>query len=168
MHIINRCICSEVYPKVLERADIVPIPRCNSSTFHKQCRPIALTTNLAKVFEKGLKSQLQLHLDKFQLLSSRQSGFRSGQSCKTLLLKVTESWRKSLDAELVAMAAFLDLGKAFPSVAHQKLRQKLSDTGVTETALRTLQRSRRIPNETNRIRSPRNICSPNTKNCICI
>ncbi|OQV20604.1 hypothetical protein BV898_05424 [Hypsibius exemplaris] len=95
----------------------------------------ALLNNVSKVFEKTVQTQLLKHLQRYLLLSSRQSGFRSGHPCESLLLKITEKWKKSMDAGVVTAVAFLDLRKAFDSVSHLTLLQKLQAIGVDTAAL---------------------------------
>ncbi|GAU93757.1 hypothetical protein RvY_05648 [Ramazzottius varieornatus] len=71
------------------------------------------------------------------LLSPRQSGFRDGHSCKTLLLKATGSWKKAIAQEKYVAAAFLDFREAFGSVSHKKLLTALNKVGVCGTALQS-------------------------------
>ena len=77
-----------------------------------------------------VQSQLVTFLKTNELLSSRQSGFRNGHSCETLLLKITEEWKKTVDKGKITVAAFLDFKKAFDSVCHNKLIKALHKIGV--------------------------------------
>ena len=62
--------------------------------------------------------------------SSRQSGFRSGYSTQDVLLYVNDSWLKAIDVGQYVVAIFMDLAKAFDSVNHDILLQKLDHYGI--------------------------------------
>ena len=62
---------------------------------------------------------------KYHLLSSHQSGFRTGYSTQDLLLHVTDKWLRAIDEGKYTGAVFLDLAKAFDTVDHSILCTKL-------------------------------------------
>ena len=76
---------------------VVPIVKSSKAEVADDFRPISLINNLAKVFERIVQKQLNRHLKKEKLQSSSQSGFRNRPLCETLLLKVTESWKNSIN-----------------------------------------------------------------------
>ena len=129
-HLINQCLQQGKYPDVFKIAAVTPIPKQKAASNADHFRPISLISNLSKVFEKIVQSQLVTFLKTNELLSSRQSGFRNGHSCETLLLKITEEWKKTVDKGKITVAAFLDFKKAFDSVCHNKLIKALHKIGV--------------------------------------
>ena len=74
---------------------------------------------VANVFERIIYDQLYVHLTKYNLLSKRESGFRSLHSTVTALLEATDSWALNIDCGLINAVVFLDLNKAFDTVDHQ-------------------------------------------------
>ena len=68
-------------------------------------------------------------------LSQNLSGFLENHSCCTALLKMTKDWRRSPDNRESAMAVALDLSKAFDSINHNFLLEKLKAYGFCESAL---------------------------------
>lgn len=89
-------------------------------------RPISILCALSKAFEKILKSQIQRYISRFNLLSPYQSGFRTGHSTTSSLLKVHDDIHKVIDKKGVAFLLLIDFSKAFDRVSHVKLLKKLS------------------------------------------
>ena len=117
-------------------AVVTPIPKSTDASTAEQFRPISLTSNLSKVFEKAVQWQLVDHLKQHGVLSTKQSGFRAGHSCESLLLKVVENWKNAIDESKFTAVAFLDLHKAFDSVRHDILLCKLRDVGCETEPLK--------------------------------
>ena len=60
-------------------------------------------------------------------LSHNLSGYLRGHSCCSVLLKMTENWRASLDRREAVAAVAVDLSKAFASVCHSLLQGRSQD-----------------------------------------
>ena len=88
-------------------------------------RPISLTCILCKLLEKHIYGLMYEHLSNHQELSDSQWGFRSGRSTVTALLSVTQEWRSALECGQELWAVFFDYQKAFDSVPHFPLLEKL-------------------------------------------
>ena len=63
----------------------------------KNYRPISLTCAFSKIFEKLLHAQITEHLDKFQITTTVQFGFRKNISRQDTLVYVTKSIRNQID-----------------------------------------------------------------------
>ncbi|XP_075150912.1 uncharacterized protein LOC142225021 [Haematobia irritans] len=82
---------------------------------------------------------LQSYVTANNLLTSRQSGFRPNHSCITALTDVVETIRAGLDNNEIGFLILLDHSKAFDSVCHTILTEKLRrNVGLTETATHLL------------------------------
>ena len=92
-------------------------------------RPISITTNLSKIFERILATQIGTYMNDTQQYSKCQFGFRQKFSTSDALLYCIEKWRKSLDDNQYAVVASLDLSKAFDSIDHDILMTKLEHLG---------------------------------------
>ena len=71
---------------------------------------------LSKVFERIILNQVKQFIDKHEVYQSRQSGYRKGHSCITVLLKLRDDIQCALKSSEVAIALFADYSKAFHTV----------------------------------------------------
>ena len=69
-------------------------------------------------------------LEEKQILYYRQFGFRKDFSTNHAILTLLESIQKALDDEQFACGIFIDLGKAFGTVCHDILLEKLNHYGI--------------------------------------
>ena len=85
---------------------------------------------VAKVFEALIISQVRQYLKENDLLLVMQSGFRPWHCTQDVLLKTVDDWRYTLDNNEVVGAVFIDLSRAFDSILHPLLVDKLYRYGV--------------------------------------
>ena len=69
-------------------------------------------------------------MEELKLYSNCQHGFRSGRSCITQLLEVIEDFSKLIDEEIPFDVIYLDFKKAFDTVPHQRLLEKMKSYGI--------------------------------------
>ena len=145
--IFNACIKHSTFPDICKSADIRPIFKKADPLLKKNYRPVSILTSVSKVFEKLLEAQLQGFQD--TILHSGVSAFRSGYSCQSVLLQLTERIRSDLDNGLKCGLVLMDLSKAFDCIPHHLLISKLHAYGMTTSAITLLssyltQRKQRI------------------------
>jgi len=80
-------------------------------------------------------NQLYAYLNENNLLTESQSGFRPGFSVETCLLEETNEWYKNIDNNFLNGVIFVDLKKAFDSLDHQILLEKLKLYGIKPNSL---------------------------------
>ena len=93
-------------------------------------RPISVVPIIAKLLERLVASQLNSYCEENQLLSPYQGAYRSGRSTEQILLFAVDTIANALDCRQTVCAAFLDLRKAFDSLDHVLLLERLGDMGV--------------------------------------
>lgn len=136
--LFNLSITSGRIPLQWKRALVVPIPK-NADHSSPTCyRPISLIPVISKVLERHLCIQIIDHLHLHDLISDSQWGFLEGRSTVTALLRCTDDWFRNLENGYEVCAVFFDFRKAFDSVPHQALLQKLSTTGLDDCLLNWL------------------------------
>ena len=70
------------------------------------------------------------HLDRYDILSSSQYGFRTKHSTELQLLRTVHDFTSSLNEKVQTDAVLLDLSKVFDKVVHCYLILKLEYYGV--------------------------------------
>ena len=89
---------------------------------------------MSKIFEKAFSSQITSFLEREQLLSASQFGYRKPISTIDAILKSTEQIRLELNKKKKVTGAFLDLSKAFDSINHKILLRRLENIGFDKHA----------------------------------
>ena len=79
-------------------------------------------------------NRLYSFLSKHNCIYKLQFGFRQNHSTIHALIDLTENIRKALDKSEFAVGIFIDLQKAFDTVDHNILLQKLNYYGIRGTA----------------------------------
>ena len=69
-------------------------------------------------------------LEKFNCLYKYQYGFRKGHSTNYALIEITEKVRKTLNSCESALRIFVDLQKAFGTINHEILLDKVEHYGI--------------------------------------
>ena len=117
-------------PDDFKLAEVRPIYKKGDKSHAGNYRPVSLTSVICKVFETFIKNSLNNHLINNNLLSDHQFGFVSGRSTITQLLVTLNDWLFNLDNELPTDAAYMDFRKAFDTVPHQRLLNKLKGYNI--------------------------------------
>ena len=133
--LFNKSIQLGEVPREWKRSSVVPVPKSNDTCQTSNYRPISLLSVLSKLLEKHLYKHILKHIESTMPLALQQWGFRSGRSTVSALLDVVHKWLQSMDIGKEACATFFDLRKAFDSVPHRSLLEKLKTSGVNEHIL---------------------------------
>ncbi|CAB0040679.1 unnamed protein product [Trichogramma brassicae] len=123
--VVNKSIELSYFPSSWKRAVITPLSKTNAPSSPSDTRPIAQLPEMAKILERIVHHQLLFHLTSHGLLDAHQFGFRPGHSTQTAVLDLTESIRRAIDKRKVSMVVSFDFSKAFDTIPHCLLIEKL-------------------------------------------
>ena len=123
--LFNTCIQSCHFPDKWRIARITFIFKEGDRACKEKYRPISVLPVVARLFEKLIFDQLYTYLNENNLLYWGQSAYRKLHSRSTCLIKNTDTWYKGMDNGCISGTVFIDLKKAFDTVDHDILCQKL-------------------------------------------
>ena len=98
-------------------------------------RPIfkSLLNIFTKIYERFLHENLSNYVDTF--LSKSVSANKKSYSSSHILIRLIESWKKSLDQKKFVGAVLIDSSKAFDSIPHDFLIAKMHAYGFSKNSL---------------------------------
>ena len=130
-HIINLSLRSSTIPSIWKVAKITPIFKSGNTSLTENYRPISVLLVLSKILEKAMHLELISYLEREKLLHDSQYGFRSKRSTKLASTLLCDSIRREVDSGRLVGAVYIDLSKAFDTIGHAILLQKLQTYGIT-------------------------------------
>ena len=136
--IFQNILKTSVYPDMWKCANVTPVHKKGNKQLIKNYRPISLLPICGKFFEKIIFNTLYSYLNKNNLLTKNQSGFRPGDSTINQLLFLVNDIHEAFDNPkcLDVRAVFLDISKAFDKVWHKGLIFKLKQNGISGKLLK--------------------------------
>jgi len=127
-----------VVPSEWKIAKVVPIHKKKSKTDPANYRPVALLSLVSKIMERIVVFHMTRFLEKEEILSDCQFGFRPGHSTTHPLLVLHHKISDLLDKQKEGRIVALDISGAFDCVWHRRLIQKLEAYGFGGLTLRWL------------------------------
>ena len=114
---------------------MLPLFKKDDHTIMDNYRPISLLTSISKLFEKVVFTQLYDYFRNNDLFYDSQYGFLKDHSTEYAAMELTDKILKAIDDKNISLAIFMDLSKAFDTLDHGILINKLAHYGIHGTTL---------------------------------
>ena len=134
-HIINLSLNSSSVPTSWKKAKVIPVFKSGSVEDVSNYRPISVLPILSKIMERVVFTQLSEYLETNKLLTNCQFGYRYKRSTECAATLFVDNIRREVDKGNLVGAVFMDLSKAFDTVGHATLIEKLRRYGINESEL---------------------------------
>ena len=132
-HLFNSSVTEGCFPECLKLARVVPVYKsvCNVIIY----RPISTLPVLSKIFERLMCKRLTTFVNDNNIICKHQFGFQVGYSTSDAILEFLDHVYTALNEKKYIMPVYLDFSKAFDTVNHSILCQKLQHYGIRGVAL---------------------------------
>ena len=128
--IFNKSMVEGIVPDDLKIAKIIPVYKSEDKKIISNYRPISILSAFSKILERLVYNRLLDFINKNNILSKNQYGFRKNISTSMALLDLVDKISTSIENNKFTIGIFIDLAKAFDTVNHNILLNKLYHYGV--------------------------------------
>lgn len=127
--IFNASISMGVVPDYLKIAKIIPVYKTDDRHKFSNYRPISILSCFSKILEKILYNRFIDFINKQNILFSSQYGFRKNHSTFMAILDLVDNISQAFENNEFTVGIFIDFKKAFDTVDHNILLDKLDFYG---------------------------------------
>lgn len=123
--LFNQSIDENEYPDALKYTKLIELYKSGDPKLPINYRPISLLPIIAKLLDTIINDQLMTYLLQHNLISPTQYAFRPNSNTTLALQAVINDLHRSRKEKRPVLAIYVDLSKAYDTVSHPKLIQKL-------------------------------------------
>ena len=133
--IINASLRQGIFPNLMKLAKVIPLFKGGERDLPDNYRPISLLPVISKVLEKIVYLQTTEHLDECNVIYPKQFGFRKNHSTSDAITTLVVEILGAFNSNLMLLSIFVDLKKAFDTVSHSLIVEKLYCLGIQDITL---------------------------------
>lgn len=123
-----------IVPSKLKIAKVIPLYKSENPELFSNYRPISILPCLSKILERLMYNRLYNFLAEHNIISKKQYGFRKNYSTYMALIDLVDKISSNMDHKKYNIGVFLDLSKAFDTIDHNILINKLQCYGIRGNA----------------------------------
>lgn len=129
-HICNLSFQCGQFPSRMKMAKIIPLYISGDKHCYNNYRPVSLLPQFSKILEKLFDKRIRNFNEKYNLLSDSQYGFRQNRSTALALIDLIEEISNCIENKTFVVGISIDLQKAFDTIDHNILLDKLENCGI--------------------------------------
>ena len=135
LSILNKAIQTGTFPNAWKHGTVIPKPKVPNPQQVGDLRPITLLPLPGKIMERLIHNKLYPYLEFNDILTSKQNGFRKKHGTPDTIFKLITHIIDNLNKKKTTIAVFIDFKKAFDTLNHIILIQKLSKLNLSPNLL---------------------------------
>ena len=120
-----------IFPSELKIANVVPIHKSDDEMVFSIYIPVSVLHVFSKLLERLVYNRVISHINDNKLLYEYQFGFQKGKSTHLAIMMLVDKITEAFDQGENVVGVFLDFSKAFDTVDHNILLQKMDKYGIT-------------------------------------
>ena len=132
-YLLNVSFRTGIFPDCWKLANIIPLFKGGNRNNEGNFRPVSLLPLPSKIIEKIVHQRISNFIETNNYLDDKQGGFRKNHSTINTIANLSNDIFNGINNREMTLSCFIDMAKAFDTVNHQILLQKLSKLGIGNT-----------------------------------